>query len=92
MLPETITVEVTQNDIENGSPHCPYTCPVARAVSGMFPDYRVAVTYHRVRLFMIGEGGVYYRVPIEATNFMLELDKKRKVNPVTFTMTQEGKK
>ena len=51
--------EVTRQDIKEGIPKNCRTCPVAQAVSRMFPGYDVSVDSFRVILRKVVKGGVF---------------------------------
>lgn len=46
-MPISAIIEVTDEDIENGAPHDPQSCPVALAIKRVFPkdDVYVASTF-----------------------------------------------
>lgn len=81
-----MTIQVTQEDIDNGLRHSCGSCPVALAVNRAAGtiDSRVGVTIATVR-------GVDYSLPLSARGFIISFDcaGPYMANPFTFEMEPE---
>ena len=89
MFPDTITIKITQDDIENGK-HCDcYSCPITKALQREFPEaYHTSTSYSRMRIEQRGPEGVQtatYDTPQEAVEFMDAFDHHKPVKPIAFT-------
>lgn len=93
-LPETITVDVCQSDINDGCVAKSDNCPVARAMNRVLPaDCWAAVTedeisVHKFPMFT-GELVGWYRVPGHVADWINNFDKhgspdRKPVEPLTF--------
>lgn len=87
----TVTIEVTQDDIDQGSPANCTLCPVARAASRVFPGKNVQVgrTYMSVHNTPLSlEGYTEVLLPPEVTRFIRTFDQQGRaaVQPFTFTV------
>lgn len=93
----TVTIEVTQEDIDNGvGGNCAY-CPVARAAARAFPDKpMVRVGSNILWVFDTLDTRrprMEYTLPVKASDFIARFDKHgpEAVAPFTFTIdTSEG--
>lgn len=76
-------IEVTQSDIDGGTPRDSGKCPITLAAQRVFPN---KVTTGVVFIFeRTGPCGyVTYRLPKEATDFVGKFDKGLPVEPLTF--------
>lgn len=77
----TVTVEVTQEDIDEGSINCEW-CPIALALKrrfGIMPRIRVSENYIHIDEAMIP-------TPDEAAEFILDFDTERVVVPISFPL------
>jgi hypothetical protein len=80
---DTITITVTQDDIDNGVRAAPCLCPIALAAQRKYP-------YVSVGTFTISVGAdasreKVYRMPLKASRFIEDFDQGRLVEPFTFT-------
>ncbi len=80
----TIPIEVTQEDLDLGSPGRPRSCPVARAACRAYGlgDYSVGVTDGVLNL---GIAIPAARLPADVHRKIIEIDAYRPVEPFTFT-------
>lgn len=86
-LPKTITVTVTQEDIDTGKRREPTECPIGLALQRRFK-----------RPVIVGPGSIYvtkrgflrnstFYVPSpEMTRFIIDYDSRKPVSPSTLTM------
>jgi hypothetical protein len=83
----TITVTVTQEDIDNGMRHTPCACPIALATAreaGTGCDVSVGAT--RLNIYRAGPASrTRYRLPGDARDFICRFDLDLSVRPFTFT-------
>lgn len=78
------TINVTQEDINNGKPGEPSYCPIALAAQRVIPE-RVRV---RTRIMNIGKyGETVVSLPIVAVEFVEDFDAHCKVQPFSFEIT-----
>lgn len=82
------TIEVTQDDINNGIPNSEHSCPVAIALKRVFPDRRVSVNEDSLMLYEeINEVCVRRIIkgtPSEVQAFILDFDDDVAVEPFSF--------
>ena len=91
----TVTINVTQEDIDQGTPASGYFCPIARAVRRVYPFAPVVVDF--VRIFVVpGFGGADARwndspalLPYEAQEFVRVFDKCKEGEAAPFSFTAE---
>jgi hypothetical protein len=79
MLPNTITVKVTQEHIANGAPLSSMDCPIARAISDQLMTDRVTVEYDHAIV-----EGKRYLASRNAMRFISDFDLGRPVKPQNF--------
>lgn len=86
-MSETLTIEVTQEDIEKGALGDMRACPIARAARRQFgplTDVRVLETHMTVN-------GVPYRASTRASRFVVQFDNDRRpVKPSRFRFRKMG--
>lgn len=90
--PDEITVNVTQEHIDNGVPRTCSRCPIALAVEELFPDRRVTVT-DDIAIARKGAGlWTRYSMPRSAHDFIAKFDTdvlpNASAKPFTFTATR----
>ena len=96
-----VTVEVTQDDIDNGKPQQAYACPIALAASRTtgFPQDQVGVSdllcVYGNRLDRYGpederEVLATYDLTGDAMTFIIDFDRGKEVEPFTFTATRRA--
>jgi hypothetical protein len=80
-----ITVDVTQEDIDNGERvHCS-KCPIALAVHRLFPDAAGVSVAHDIALFNDGlKPFQHFLITEEAREFIRRFDHKMEVEPFSF--------
>jgi hypothetical protein len=79
-----IRVYVTQDDIDNGEPHNPCGCPIARAITRV----RDTPTVFSSWAYIGGTCHTEYDLPPEATEFIRRFDIGEPVEPFDFEMTE----
>jgi hypothetical protein len=86
MFPETLTIKITQEDIDKGVPGSFTFCPIANAVSRNNPDYDVRVAYDYVLLKSKRDPDVkvLYHLPREGSDFVDNFDCEEPVEPISF--------
>lgn len=94
-FPDTVTIEVTPEDIAAGVPVTSRYCPIAFAVKRVFPKaFSVSVSPIDIT---IGRGGLvgrptdvmaHYRLPMSASRFIRAFDAGGQVEPITFEATR----
>lgn len=82
----TITVDVTQQDIDCGYPSSGLTCPVALALKRIRPSEAGWVCAGPLELHI---GGQKWETPDEVFQFMDNFDKGKAVKPFSFTLEVE---
>jgi len=88
MLPSEITVQVTQEDIDDGIPDNTYDCAIACAVKREFIGYTVNVGKHGMYIWPTGESELQcYALPGEASDFIGDFDSGIPVEPFKFIAT-----
>ena len=90
MVPKTITVNVTQEHIDRGTPeHCSL-CPIALATLDAIDTVgRVMVDYDHIRLSWAAAPNAYYPLPPEAMAFIDDFDENEPVAPIAFQVTRQ---
>lgn len=78
----TVTIDVTQEDIDAGSPNRCRSCPVARAVHRATGKPHIVVTRNEILL----SGWGRFPLPAIAAEFISEFDAGRPVSPFSFTL------
>jgi hypothetical protein len=89
-FPDTITIEVTEEDIKKGEPDNCVSCAIALAVRKMFPTCRVDVD-EQIRLRenkQNPEWDAHYELPLEAKEFIMRFDARCEVKPFSFVSTK----
>lgn len=84
MLPQTITVNVTQEDIDEGQRHQCRRCPIALAASMVIP---VAGVTDDIYVDAENDDITFYELPEEAKKFIERFDANAKVEPFQFVAT-----
>ena len=86
MIPNSITVQVTAEDIAEGTPSSFSACPIALAVSRLFENRTVRVTGGSIRVYADTGRDVLatYDVPWTAHRFINSFDNGEEVQPLTF--------
>ena len=93
---ESISIDVTQEDIDQGIPHSTTKCPIARAINRTFgfPDSSCSVELwtgvHVMPFRAMGSRGYYEHTP-ESRRFVMDFDSGVLVQPATFTLKREKK-
>jgi hypothetical protein len=87
LMRKSLTISVTQEDIDNGVSFSVCDCPVARAVRRKFPKARVSVGVYTLTITARGRVRSYY-LPREAIRFISVFDCRGNVEPITFTATR----
>lgn len=84
---QTLEVPISQDDIDNGVPSNCEKCPVARAMSRLFPGKMVTTSYGATFV----DGRVYYHYR-DAANFtrMFDIGGASGVHPGTVSMTYDA--
>lgn len=84
------TIEVTEDDIVNGDPHDPCSCPIARAISRATGKNWYQVDVRGSGLKLSNREGKMQRVtgplPRIARDFIERFDRGSDVQPITFTL------
>lgn len=94
-FPETLTIEVTQDDIENGAPKSAFTCAVALATNRLLGIEAIdtagnlvgaGVTPNDIEVWDENSVSAVYPLPLEAAGFVRGFDRSKKgAKPFTFT-------
>lgn len=85
----TVTIEITQEDIDNGRPINPVFCPVALAFRRMGYD-SISVGGLGFASFLDKGGSVVYlNGGVAAIDFIRKFDRGERVQPVTLAFVQE---
>jgi hypothetical protein len=91
MLPDTLLIEVTQNDIDFGCARDKGNCPIAKAAKRAIPEgYGVEVGNYMLTI-LNGFYGVALReywLPEDAKQFVFDFDEELKVSPISFTLDE----
>lgn len=84
-----VKIEVTERDIEEGTKKQCFSCPIARAMSRVFPNVRARVSYTYVSLGcdQWGHAGYIAELPIEAHRFIERFDRTGRGKPFEFEVT-----
>jgi hypothetical protein len=84
------TVRVTEKDIEQGQPYCPFLCPVSRALTRR--GYENVATDEYVVFVTCPKDRKRYGVqlPPRATSFIQLFDNQEDVKLFQFTLNLEG--
>lgn len=85
-MKKKLKVNVTAEHIQQGIRNHPNFCPVARAVSDLFPDKQVSSTLLYVHVGM----EEYYALPKRATEWIRRFDARIPVEPIEFQMRKVG--
>lgn len=88
---KTFSVDVTQEDIDNGKRRQPRFCPVAlalnRALKGKVDAYVSVVTATLIfRRFLIPDKKTRIILPKHVRSFILGFDNREPVSPISFTV------
>lgn len=86
-MSETLTVTVTQEDIDNGEPLNSGFCPIALAIKRIGYQ-RVTVDPFRITTINDEERARFYRTPPVAVEFIREFDDLCTVAPFAFTVDE----
>jgi len=85
-----VTVNVTQDDIDNGVRVCCHFCPIALAISRSFPGEEIYVTRHLVKIRRSnGLKTLIANLPLHATLFVSAFDDEAVVFPITLALAFE---
>ena len=88
MKTKNITVNVTQEDINNGTSGDYDRCPIALAIARELPGSDPSVSDE---VHLLGEGYCGHACqPSEAEEFVISFDLGRPVSPLTFKLTFEN--
>lgn len=82
MTKVTISISVTQEEIDQGQLYDCHRCPVARAIGRRFPKSE-GIT---VGPSFLTIGSEITETPIEVADFIQSFDQRLKVNPFVFTI------
>ena len=77
-------IEVTQQDISEGTPGVCMECPIALAVQRATGDKDASVTPQ-----IVWVGGTFYVLPVTAREFIRKFDGRKDVAPFEFEMEPE---
>lgn len=78
-MSNAVLIEVTQDDIYHGEPHCPGACPLALAIRRHF---RGAVVYDMCVIVAFG----WVPLPVEAEQFVADFDAGFERMPFSFEL------
>lgn len=79
---DSLTVEVTQEDIDQGECGVPTNCPIARAIRRVTKH-----EYVSVGSWSAGVGPLIVNLPYDAIRFVEEFDSRHTVKPFRFELT-----
>lgn len=79
----TLTINVTQEDIDKGIKESCFSCPVAKALRRVMSNS----TYIRVGNPTVTVGSCTTQLPIVASHFISKFDIDQPVSPFTFDLT-----
>lgn len=80
-------IDITPDQITNGKGNGAKCCPIYLAISALFPDFTVKVLRTSVQIFpKKGNAGLYGKLPLEAIDFVYQLDHGQIVQPFTFEL------
>lgn len=82
-------VTVTQQDIDLGIRTDCQSCPVALAVSRLFPECYIRVTSSYVRIVYPDKSELILRPSDEGSQFVTDFDRQAEVKPISFTLTSK---
>lgn len=74
-------IEVTKEDIAQGKPLEPCSCPIALAVSRHFPGQHIEIIFH-----FINVGRYYYSMNDKLSEFVMKFDSRLRVYPFSFDL------
>lgn len=83
-MTKTITVNVTQEDIDHGVANNCFKCPIARAVERALPGSDPTV---RNFVYLYGTHCGSADLPLKAGEFIDRFDNNESVSPLTFDLT-----
>lgn len=88
---KTITINVTQRDIDKGLKKCPERCPIAISVRRRVRrDADVTVGNYAVVVSRDGHASSFYNMPREARDFVVRFDSKRwRTKPMKFQLEMD---
>jgi hypothetical protein len=81
-MEQTITVRVTQKNIDEGSANSCDKCPIALALRDLGHEFDVTADY-----IFDGPGRFIAALPARAVHFIEDFDLGREVAPITFRVT-----
>lgn len=87
-MTKTITVNVTQEDIETGIANDCLHCPIALAISRELPSSFPKVRNSNAGL--LGRFSGWADLPVQAQTFIELFDAGQSVAPITFDLTFDG--
>lgn len=93
MLPDAITVEVTQADIDAGVRHHALFCPVGHAAHRALPGHIVCAQRDRVDVLGGSVKATYRPIGedrLAMLDWMSDFDGGASVHPATFALRKEG--
>ena len=86
---KTVTISVTQGDINEGESKSSLNCPIALAID-RDTDYESLVSFLEIRLQRFSEDGLPWHrdvaLPQSAVDFVHAFDRGRHVHPFSFTL------
>jgi hypothetical protein len=85
----TFTIDVTQDEIDEGQPGNPFTCPIALAINRRFPCAYAEVCSTSIDFDL---DGVCHRFNVsrEVRHFISDFDEREPVRPFTFVLELEA--
>jgi hypothetical protein len=83
---KTVTIEVTQEDIEKGQRKDGCNCPIAKAIKRAIPGCCVSVATRWVVLSINGEFCGDSFLPEKALKFIADFDNFNPISPFTFQL------
>ena len=78
-------INVTQDDIDQGTPSDPFCCPIALAASRAF-SVPANATYDYIALKLRNRNNKLYRTPKTASAFIRAFDHGQAVQPFSFEL------
>ena len=86
---ETVTIKVTQSDIDCGIKHNCKHCPVASALRRAFPGHRVDTLTRTTELVSYSEPQLRMTIPhpLEVQDWIIAFDNGDKMKPIDFEAT-----
>lgn len=88
-MDDSITINVTQDDIKNGRRNSPYLCPIALSLKRETQNSTYITVGAKYAILDFKQVGQVYRLPFDARLFISHFDNGLSVVPQSFTLDLE---